>query len=29
MQQYGIQQAGNNAGIQGVTSLAGMAAMAY
>ena len=29
MQQYGIQQAGNNATTQGVTSLASAAAMAY
>jgi hypothetical protein len=29
MQNYGIQQAGANAGMQGVTSLASAAAMAY
>jgi hypothetical protein len=29
MQRYGIQQSGANAGIQGITSLAGMAAMYY
>jgi len=29
MSRYGIQQAGNNAGIQGITSLASAAAMAY
>jgi hypothetical protein len=29
MQNYGIQQSGANAGIQGITSLAGMAAMYY
>ena len=29
MSRYGIQQAGNNAGMQGITSLASSAAMAY
>jgi hypothetical protein len=29
LQNYGIQQAGNNAGMQGITSLASSAAMAY
>jgi hypothetical protein len=29
MQRYGVQQAGNNAGVQGITSLASSAAMAY
>ena len=29
LQKYGIQQSGANAGIQGITSLAGMAAMYY
>ena len=28
-QQYGIQQAGNNATTQGITSIAAMAAMAF